>query len=416
MSKQPYYYLYGMDRSFYSQKMMAYLNYKDIPWRLNRTGGINPEATAVGWPGGVPSLKDPDGEYMWDSSAMIEHLELKHSNPSILPDDTVQRFLCYVLEDMADEWLCRLCVGSRWYYPENYEVCSPVMARELVFDFPPTITVDQVKGLITANLRSSSAPFGLTEDNVQVWMDEILKPWIKVLGAHLDNRPYLFGERPSLADCGIFGGNAAHFYTDVLCRRWLEEGGRSIVGHTHRLTEPWRQSFGDWDGDIPDTLIDLLADLGNYYLPYVSEACKNGSAVLAFKNGQSVEIKAKDFLKNARGVLLARYKELRSDALDNVLDRAGILKYFADYVDQAGVIPDDTDPPRPVDNVGFPGTLGQKLVKTMKLFMDLGINPNDLIEKTNPVQSLVISISIKIAEAARMMEKAGRFFRSWFKK
>jgi len=37
---------------------------------------------------------------------MIHHLELRFPEPSVLPADPVQRFLCYVLEDAADELWC----------------------------------------------------------------------------------------------------------------------------------------------------------------------------------------------------------------------------------------------------------------------------------------------------------------------
>ena len=37
------------------------------------------------------------------------------------------------------------------------------------------------------------------------------------------------------------------------------------------------------------------------------------------------------FLAEARATLLARYAKYRSDALDAVLERAGIRSYFADY-------------------------------------------------------------------------------------
>jgi len=56
-------------------------------------------------------VQTPAGEFMWDSTAMIHHLELRFPEPSVLPADPVQRFLCYVLEDAADEWLYRPAVG-----------------------------------------------------------------------------------------------------------------------------------------------------------------------------------------------------------------------------------------------------------------------------------------------------------------
>ena len=42
---------------------------------------------------------------------------------------------------------------------------------------------------------------------------------MRVLGAHLADRPYLLGGRPSLADFALFGANVAHYVNDPLCRR-----------------------------------------------------------------------------------------------------------------------------------------------------------------------------------------------------
>ena len=183
---------------------------------------------------------------------------------------------------------------------------------------------------------------------------------MRVLGAHLDTRPFLFGGRPSLADFAVFGGDAAHFVNDPACRRWAEEEGPGIVQHTHRLLEPEDFSFGDWSdpGDVPETLIRLLADLGRLYLPWVSRATADGAADVAFAGGPRVSIRASDFLVEARSVLLARYVSLRSAALDDVLARAGILSYFADFAGRAGAIPDYREPPRPALNRPFPPAEG----------------------------------------------------------
>jgi hypothetical protein len=56
----------------------------------------------------------------------------------------------------------------------------------------------------------------------------------------------------------------------------------------------------------------------------------------------------------ARATLLARYFELRSSALDAVLKRAGILRFFADHLNQAGTVPVWNTPPRPKLNRPYP--------------------------------------------------------------
>ena len=349
----PAYRVHGMMQSYFTRKMTGYLDYKGIPWVLRRFPGASPEAMAAGFPGGVPVVQTPEGEFMWDSTSMIHHLERRFPEPAVLPLDPVQRFLCYVVEDAADEWLYRPAVGTRWYFPENRAVAGFELARDITVKMP--VSCDQAHAAVGAHVRSSCPPLGVNVDTIQLWVDEVLRPWIRVLGAHLARRPYLFGDRPSLADFALFGGNAAHFINDPLCRRWVEEDGAAVVQHTHRLLEPEDQECGAWDDPVvSDTLIAVLAELGKHYLPWVSLACRDGVADIVFEHGARVAVRATDFLRAARATLLARYVESRSGRLDGVLDRASILPFFADYVALAGSIPEFREPPRPALNRPFP--------------------------------------------------------------
>jgi len=351
MSRRAYR-VHGMMQSYFTRKMTGYLDYKGIPWLFRRFPGVSPAAAAAGFPGGVPAVETPDGEFMWDSTAMIHHFELRFPQPAVLPTDPVQRFLCYVIEDLADEWLYRPAVGTRWHFEENAAVGGFELARDVAVQMP--VACDQAFAGVRAHVRSSCGPLGVSADTIQLWVDDVLRPWLRVLGTHLAARPYLFGARPSLADFALFGGNAAHFINDPLCRRWVEADAPSVVQHTHHLLEPEDQTFGDWENDVPETLLAVLADLGRLYLPWVSRACADGVADVAFANGARVAVLATDFLRQARATLLARYVAHRGPRLDTILGHAGILPFFADYASHAGSIPDFRDPPRPQLNRPFP--------------------------------------------------------------
>ena len=352
--QRTHYRVHGMMQSYFTRKMTGYLDYKSIPWLFRRFPGASPEAMAAGFPGGVPVVETPGGELMWDSTAMIHHLELRFPQSAVLPADPVQRFLCYVIEDVSDEWLYRPAVGTRWHFAENAAVAGFELARDISVKAP--VPCDQAHAAVGAHVRGSCPPLGVTAENIQRWVDDLLRPWMRALGAHLAVRPYLFGERPSLADFALFGGNAAHFINDPACRRWVEEDAPAVVQHTHRLLEPEDQKFGDWDdpGTVAETLVALLGDLLRLYLPWVSRACVDGSADIIFVDGTRTRVSATDFLRAARATLLARYVELRCARLDAVLERAGILQYFAEYVGYAGPVPAFRDPPRPVLNRPFP--------------------------------------------------------------
>ena len=52
--------------------------------------------------------------------------------------------------------------------------------------------------------------------------------------------------------------------------------------------------------------------------------------------------------------MLARYVDARSASLDAILEQAGVVKFFADHVDQATAIPDVAIAARPAQNRPYP--------------------------------------------------------------
>jgi glutathione S-transferase len=404
------FHIYGLTQSYFTRKLTAYLDYKRIPYLFRRSGGAVEGARAAGWSGGIPVVQTPEGDWMWDTTDMIHYLERRYPEHGVIPTDPTLRFLCYALEDVIDEWLYRPAVGSRWLYEENTRHGGFELAREVAFETP--LPADAAFAAVKAHVTASCEPFGVTSENVAAWIDEVLKPWLRVVAAHLETSPYLLGSRPSLADFALFGGNAAHFTNDPLCRRWVDETGRAIVEHTRRLLEPEEHPAGDgqWiEVPSPSSLSDfaacsdptrppdassgalrrveasevragsgpsaegfgpqagpaertpaagpslfaVLADLRRLYLPWVSQAARDGSAELLFASGQRATICATPFLREARRVLLARYLDLRTDALDALLRSAGILQYYSDFVADAGDVPTHAAPPRPRLNRPF---------------------------------------------------------------
>ena len=347
--------VYGVHQSFFTRKVTGYLDYKGLPWVLRRGVGLSADVRAGGWPGGLPAVITPDGETMWDSTSLILHWEHHHPERSVLPPDPVHRFCAHVLEDFNDEWFYRPAVATRWLIDENRSFGSWDLAREASFEAPGT-PIEDVRAMVTGAMTGSLPPLGATPDTVGALVEDSLRPWLAALSTHLAGHGYLFGARPSLADFAFYGGNAAHFVNDPTVRRLTEEVGPEVVVHTHRLTNPTEETFGDWlpDGEVPDTLIALLAEAGRHYLPWVAEATVEGRARIELESGAVADIAATEFLKVARGELLARYVDARSPAIDEVLDAAGILGHFADHVDQATSVPDPAPIPRPHDNRPYP--------------------------------------------------------------
>lgn len=351
------YLVHGLTRSYFTRKMTGYLDYTDRPWRLEPMGPepeAHPTAAAAGWTGAVPVIDTPSGVPMWDSTSMIEHLDRapdRLAGRSVLPEDPTLRFLAYLIDDLSDEWFYRPAVGSRWCYPDTTVTAGWQIAEELAVHMPIPGAV--VRSMVVDAMTASVPRLGVDPDQIDVWMGEVVIPWLRALGAHLGDG-YLFSDRPSIADFAIFGANAAHFVGDPYCRTLADEHGPEAVGHTNRLRMPQTQTFGDWldPGEIPSSLVAVIAEAGRHYLPWVAEATITGSATVEIADGVTTEISSSRFLDWARGVMLARYVELRSDSLDAVLEEAGVLRYFVDHLDQATAVPDAAQLPQP--NVNRP--------------------------------------------------------------
>jgi len=74
--------VHGLTVSYFTRKVTGYLDYKGLAWRLQPTVGLNPEARAAGWNGGIPFVATPEGELIWDSTALILHLEQRYPDPA----------------------------------------------------------------------------------------------------------------------------------------------------------------------------------------------------------------------------------------------------------------------------------------------------------------------------------------------
>ncbi len=353
--------VHGLTRSYFTRKVTGYLDYTDRPWRLEpMPPNVHPAATAAGWTGGMPVVTAPDGALLWDSTTIIEHLDLTTvPDRQVLPADPTLRFLAHLLDDVSDEWFYRPAVGSRWSFPANTATAGWQIAEELsaIAGLPGAL----VRAGVVQTMTASLPRLGVTPENIDAWMDQVLVPWFRVLDAHLAGGGYLLGARPCLADFAVFGADVAHFVGDPYRRDLADQHGPSVVAHTHRLQMPQRQVFGDWldvdvtDPDaVPASLVAVVAEAGRHYLPWVARATVEGSATVELADGVTATIASTPFLDQARGVMLARYVEARTPALDALLERAGVLQHFADHTDQASAVPDVRRGAQPTQNRPYP--------------------------------------------------------------
>ncbi|MGB0142786.1 MAG: glutathione S-transferase N-terminal domain-containing protein, partial [Luminiphilus sp.] len=126
--------LRGSSISYFTGKMENYFRVKGIPYRLESM--VFPEEESrnkkVLGISQMPTVQLPDGRWMTDTTKMIEWFEDAYQDNSIVPSDPVQAFVCFLLEDWADEWWWRPAMHYRWFYEEGARFASGHLAREVM--------------------------------------------------------------------------------------------------------------------------------------------------------------------------------------------------------------------------------------------------------------------------------------------
>ncbi|HEY1058541.1 MAG TPA: glutathione S-transferase family protein [Limnobacter sp.] len=205
--------VHGLDLSYFTGKLEAYLRGKGIAYELiemdTRDFKTCGKATGVAQ---MPQVEWNQGEWLSDTTLILPFMEGVHPETSITPSDPAAWFTSRVLEDFADEWLWRPALAHRWANPHDARLMGQRLAEGMMRDVPLPTTLR--RWVIT---KRQQLHF--------LWMDgyrpstghRIKAHYIECLAALeavLQHQPYVMGQRPTLADYGFFGSMFRHFFSD----------------------------------------------------------------------------------------------------------------------------------------------------------------------------------------------------------
>ena len=250
--------VYGSTSSYFTGKLEAALRYKEIPYRF---GSISEEVNDrirdnVGV-FQIPAVELDDGRWLTDSTPIIRWVETEFHAWPLYPSNPVNRFLSLLIEDFADEWLWRPAMHYRWSYPEDRYNRGNRLAIETSRDNdrPPPLALRR-KMLQQRQLGTFVRGDGV-DARTRAHVDDSYLRVLDRLEPIVQARPYLLGERPSLADIAFMGPMFRHFAQDPtpahimaerspgvwewVARTWNARGSR--LGDRHLLDEV----PGDWD-------------------------------------------------------------------------------------------------------------------------------------------------------------------------
>src|SRR5688572_20142823 len=208
------YILYAWHLSYFSGKTRCYLRYKDIPYvekpidlytltrRIRRKTGA-----AV-----MPVVVTPEGEWLQDTSVIIDRLEERFPEAPVVPETPVQRFAAYLMELWGDEWWIPIAMHTRWSYPENYALFEREGGDHLLPGFPRFLK-NRAAAIAAGAMRSYKQNVGIVPEQFEV-MEQWTHAMLELLDRHFAASPYLFGDKPSLGDFGLVGTMYGHLGRD----------------------------------------------------------------------------------------------------------------------------------------------------------------------------------------------------------
>jgi glutathione S-transferase len=191
--------LYQFELSQFSEKVRLILDYKGLEYRkIEVTPGVGQlELFRLSGQRQVPVLKDGE-TYVADSTEIAFYLERKYPEKPIIPAEPVARGQCLLMEEWADESLgSKGEVAFVGAFNQNQNFRTAFLPRETP-NFLKSL-VEAVPGDILTLLGTG---VGFGQEAVKD-AQKALKQDLAALCLILENRPYLLGEEPTLADLTV---------------------------------------------------------------------------------------------------------------------------------------------------------------------------------------------------------------------
>lgn len=284
------YILYGSEHSLYTGKARAYLRFKGLPWEerlATRDVYRNVILPNIGAPI-IPVLETASGEYVQDTTDIIDYLEARHPQTSVYPTTPVQRLVALLFELYGDEWLLIPAMHYRWsVLDQQYDF---VMSEFGKLSAPDASYEEQIViGEKTSRpFRGMVPALGITEQTIPGIEASYLNT-LDQLNHHFATFDYLLGSRPSIGDFGLMGPLYAHLGRDPVPVALMRERAPHVYAWVQRMNNPQRPTGTFLTNDaVPDTLLPILATLCRDQLPDVLDVIEHNSAWLETHPGGSI--------------------------------------------------------------------------------------------------------------------------------
>jgi len=325
--------IFGSELSPYSVKVRSWFRYKGLPheW-IARSPAVQAEFQKYAKLPLVPLVVTPDGAGMQDSTPIIEQLEARHPEPSIMPGDPMLAFLSALLEEYGDEWGNKWMFHYRWFYQPDAWATAERIALQMMGAMGP-LAVAEARTAVAERMTGRLGFVG-SSDKTRATIEASFRQVLGLLETHLATRPYLLGGRPAMADFGLWG-QLYEAATDPTPGAVMRAASPNVMAWVRRMVSPGAEGpFEAWDG-LASTLLPLLEkEVGGLFLPW---SAANEAAIARDDKTFDMTLGGAAWSQtpqkyHARSLAEIRRKYKAASAapgLGEILDRTGCLKYLA---------------------------------------------------------------------------------------
>ena len=320
------YHVIGSEESPYSVKVRSYFRFKGLEHQWLERSQASELYTQHAKLPLIPLVVTPDEVGMQDSTPIIEKMEAAVPDPTVYPDDPVARFMSDLLEEFGDEWGNKWMFHMRWWKEIDAVAVSRRFAERSGGDIEATASA----------IRERMVPRVWCVGGNKVTAPQIAQSLEDALGhlePHLKSRTYLMGERPAMADFGLWGQiyNAGR---DPTAGAMVDKNPNVRAWVERMLNPEVRGDFESWEVLAP-TLVPLIKDqVANLFLPWTvanSVAIENGDDDFTLElKGNTWTQKPQKYHARSLGVIRQKYQAVASNAaLNEILDATACRQYLA---------------------------------------------------------------------------------------
>jgi glutathione S-transferase len=285
--RQPYT-LHGWQLSYFSGKTRGYLNFKGLPFEDNNVNAYDlmvriPKKTGVMV---MPAIQTDQGEWLQDSTMIMEELDKRHPESSVMPETPKQIITSMLLEAWFDEYWIPIGMHYRWSYPENYDLFIHDASKGLL-PFVPNFIRRPLAVKIAKGLQDFLPTAGVRPEQFAM-MERRTNEILDLLEIHFNQYDYLLGDKPSIADFSLLGPMYGHLNRDPAPKRDLLDVRPRLQNWVERCHagEGKKGSYLVND-EIPETLIPILKVIGLEFIPMVKNIVKNTEQFVKDENKKS---------------------------------------------------------------------------------------------------------------------------------